>query len=160
MDYESELVRPLISENKVYAYITPEYVKDAGTPERFYKACEEQRNGIWKSRSLKNKQKAIFLDRDGTVNVLKGFLNRTEDFELLPNTAEAVKKINSSEYMAIIVTNQPVIARGECTINELEEIHKKMETLLGKSGAYVNDIFYCPHHPHKGYAGEVPELKI
>ena len=60
----------------------------------------------------------------------------------------------------IVITNQPVIARGEVTIPELQEIHNKMETLLGAEGAYLDDIYYCPHHPHKGYEGEVPELKI
>ncbi len=135
-------------------------MKDAGTPERFMKACEEQAKGVWNAKCLKNKQKAIFLDRDGTINVLKGFLTKAEDFELLPTVAEAIKKINSSEYLAIVVTNQPVIARGECTYEELEKIHNKLETLLGRKGAFINDLFFCPHHPHKGYKGEVPELKI
>jgi D,D-heptose 1,7-bisphosphate phosphatase len=159
-DFESQLVKPLMKDGKVYAYNTPEYVKDAGTPERFRKACEEKAKGVWSAKSLKNKQKAIFLDRDGTINVLKGFLKREDDFELLPGVAEAIKGINSSEYLAIVVTNQPVIARGECTFEELERIHKKLETLLGKEGAFLNDIFFCPHHPHKGYEGEVSELKI
>ena len=159
-DYEAQLVKPLMATGKVYAYNTPEYVKDAGTPERFMKACEEQAKGVWSAKCLKNKQKAIFLDRDGTINVLKGFLTKAEDFELLPTVAEAIKKINSSEYLAIVVTNQPVIARGECTYEELEKIHNKLETLLGRKGAFINDLFFCPHHPHKGYKGEVPELKI
>ena len=160
VDYEAELVKPLIVEEKVYAYNTPEYVKDAGTPERFYKACEEQKAGLWNAKSLKNRQKAIFMDRDGTINVLKGFLNRAEDFELLPGVADAIKLINSSEYLPIVITNQPVIARGECTFEELENIHKKLETELGKQGAFINDLFFCPHHPHKGYEGEIPELKF
>lgn len=159
-DFESQLVRPLMANGEVYAYNTPEYVKDAGTPERFRKACEEQTNGVWVAKSLKNKQKAVFLDRDGTINVLKGFLKKAEDFELLPNVAEAIKAINSSEYLAIVATNQPVIARGECTFEELEKIHTKLETLLGRQGAFINDLFYCPHHPHKGYEGEIPELKL
>lgn len=159
-EFESQLVRPLMANGEVYAYNTPEYVKDAGTPERFRKACEEQTNGVWVAKSLKNKQKAVFLDRDGTINVLKGFLKKAEDFELLPNVAEAIKAINSSEYLAIVATNQPVIARGECTFEELERIHTKLETLLGRQGAFINDLFYCPHHPHKGYEGELPELKI
>ena len=74
--------------------------------------------------------------------------------------AEAVRKINESGYLALVVTNQPVIARGEVSFEELEEIHNKMETLLGKGGAYLDAIYYCPHHPHKGYEGERPELKI
>ena len=159
-DFESQLVSPLMDKGTVYAYNTPEYVKDVGTPERFRKACEEQAGGVWTAKSLKNKQKAIFLDRDGTINVLKGFLRKAEDLELLPGVSEAIKRINSSEYLAIVATNQPVIARGECTFEELEFIHKKLETLLGKDGAFLNDIFFCPHHPHKGYEGEVPELKF
>ena len=74
--------------------------------------------------------------------------------------AEAIKKINSSGYLAIVVTNQPVIARGEVTFEQLEEIHNKMETLLGQEGASLDAIYFCPHHPDKGFVGEVPELKI
>jgi len=73
---------------------------------------------------------------------------------------EAIKKINASGYLAIVVTNQPVIARGEVMVPQLQEIHNKMETLLGYKGAYVDAIYYCPHHPHKGYAGEISELKF
>ena len=89
-----------------------------------------------------------------------GFLRNTDDFELIDGVAEAIKKINASGYLAIVVTNQPVIARGEVTVPQLQEIHNKMETLLGLEGAYVDAIYYCPHHPHKGYKGEIPELKI
>ena len=83
-----------------------------------------------------------------------------DEFELLPDVVDAIKRINSSGYLAIVVTNQPVIARGEVTYEELQEIHNKMETLLGVEGAYVDAIYYCPHHPHKGYEGEIPELKF
>ena len=102
----------------------------------------------------------MFLDRDGTINKYVGFLRDIDDFELLPGVAEAVRLINASGYLAIVVTNQPVIARGEVTVPQLQEIHNKMETLLGAEGAYLDAIYYCPHHPHKGYDGEVPELKI
>ena len=59
-----------------------------------------------------------------------------------------------------MVTNQPVIARGEVSINKLDEIHNKMETLLGEEGAYLDDVFYCPHHPTKGFQGELEKYKI
>lgn len=111
-------------------------------------------------KNLKNKQKAVFLDRDGTINEYVGFLRSTDEFVLLLGVAEAIKKINESGFLCIVVTNQPVIARGEVTADELDEIHNKMETLLGLEGCYVDAIYYCPHHPHKGYEGEVPELKI
>ena len=89
-----------------------------------------------------------------------GFLRNIDDFELIEGVAEAIKLINQSGYLAIVVTNQPVIARGEVTWEELNEIHKKMATLLGKEGAYVDGIYICPHHPDKGFEGERPEYKI
>ena len=104
--------------------------------------------------------KAFFLDRDGTINKYVGFLRNIDDFELIEGVSEVIKEINQSGYLAIVVTNQPVIARGEVTWDELNEIHKKMATLLGKDGAYVDAIYICPHHPDKGFEGERPEYKF
>ena len=158
--YEKDIVMPLIKSGKVYSYKSSEYAKDMGTPERYEQVKKDYSNGLPNNRNLKNKQKAIFLDRDGTINEYVGFLRNIDDLRLMDNVAEAIKMINSSEYLAIVVTNQPVIARGEVTTDELNDIHKKMETLLGNDGAYVDDLYYCPHHPDKGYKGEIPELKI
>lgn len=159
-NYEKDIIVPLINEGKVVSYKSSEYAKDMGTPERYRRVQEDYNSGICDAKNLANKQKAIFLDRDGTINEYVGFLRKEEDFKLIPGVSEAIKKINNSGYLAIVVTNQPVIARGEVTEEELEEIHKKMETLLGLDGAYINDIYYCPHHPDKGFEGEIPELKI
>ena len=82
------------------------------------------------------------------------------DMGYVKDTIEAVRKINESGYLAILATNQPVIARGEVTFDQLREIHNKLETLLGQEGAYLDAIYFCPHHPHKGYEGEIPELKF
>ncbi len=131
-----------------------------GTPERYEKVQRACKNGLLNARNLLNKQKAIFIDRDGTINKYIPFLNSIAEFELIPGVSDAIKKINESGYLAIVVTNQPVIARGELTIHELSEMHKKMETLLGLEGCYINDIFVCPHHPDKGFEGEVEALKI
>ena len=131
-----------------------------GTPERYEAVSRDFRNGIVSRKNLKNKQRAIFLDRDGVINKYVGFLRRIDDFELLDGAADAIKQINKSGYLAVVVTNQPVIARGEITVDELEEIHNKMETLLGAQGAYIDALYYCPHHPDKGFEGEVEELKI
>jgi mannose-1-phosphate guanylyltransferase / phosphomannomutase len=68
--------------------------------------------------------------------------------------------INESGYLAIVITNQPVVARGEISLEGLKEIHKKLETLLGKEGAYLDAIYFCPHYPESGFLGEVKELKI
>ena len=160
VDLEKELIAGLIPQGVVYAYKSTEYVKDMGTPDRLVAVTDDVRNGVVSGRSLKHKQRAIFLDRDGTINEYVGFLRDIEEFKLLPSVPEAIAKINASPFLAIVATNQPVIARGEVTFSQLDEIHKKMETELGKAGAYLDDIFFCPHHPHKGYEGEIPGLKI
>ncbi len=160
VDLDRKLLKPLSGTGRMYVYDSPEYVKDMGTPERFYAVCKDYEDGIVKAKNLTNKQKAIFLDRDGTINEYVGFLRNIEEFQLMDGVIEAIKKINASGYLAIVVTNQPVIARGEVTYDELNEIHNKMETLLGAEGAYLDGLYYCPHHPHKGYEGEIPELKF
>ena len=160
VDLDRQLLKPLAGTGKMFVYDSPEYVKDMGTPERYRSVCAAFREGRVQARNLRNKQKAVFLDRDGTINKYVGFLRDIDDFELLPGVAEAIRKINESGYLAIVVTNQPVIARGEVTFEELEQIHNKMETLLGQEGAYVDGIYFCPHHPHKGYEGEIPGLKM
>ena len=160
IDLDRQLLKPLAGTGKMYCYDSPEYVKDMGTPERYEGVCRDYAAGLVRTRNLRNKQRAIFLDRDGTINRYVGFLRDVGQFELLPGAAEAIRRINASGYLAIVVTNQPVIARGEVTREQLREIHDKMETLLGREGAYVDAIYYCPHHPHRGYPGEVAELKI
>ena len=160
VDLDREVLKPLIPTGELYVYDSPEYVKDMGTPDRFFAVTEDIRSGKVHAKNLSNPQKCVFLDRDGTLNRYVGFLRNIEELELLPGVAEAVRKINESGYLAIVVTNQPVIARGEVTVEALQEIHNKLETLLGQEGAYVDAIYYCPHHPHKGYEGEIPELKI
>ncbi len=160
VDLDRQLLKPLANTGKMFVYDSPEYVKDMGTPDRYYSVCEDVKKGIVKRRNLCNKQKAIFLDRDGTINKYVGFLRDINQFELIDGVTEAIKKINHSDYLCIVITNQPVIARGEVTLEELDEIHNKMQTLLGNDGAYIDALYYCPHHPDKGFKGEVPELKI
>ena len=160
IDLDRHLLKPLAGSGKMFCYDSPEYVKDMGTPERFEAVSRDFESGKVFAGNLRNKQKAIFLDRDGTINKYKGFLRSVDDFELLPTASEAIRLINRSGYLAIVVTNQPVIARGEVTFAQLNEIHNKMETLLGRDGAYLDAIYFCPHHPDKGYGGEISELKI
>jgi len=160
IDLDRQLLKPLAGTGKMFCYDSPEYVKDMGTPDRYKSVCKDFHSGLIQTKNLKNKQKAVFLDRDGTINKYVGFLRSGTDFELIPKVAAAIKRINASGYLAIVVTNQPVIARGEVSFNELEEIHNKMETILGAEGAYLDAIYFCPHHPHKGYVGERLELKI
>ena len=160
VDLDRQLLKPLAGSGKMFCYDSPEYVKDMGTPDRFHQVEEDFKAGRVSAKNLSNKQKAVFLDRDGTINKYVGFLRNINDFELINGVSEAIKRINASGYLAIVITNQPVIARGEVTYEELNEIHNKMETLLGNEGAYLDAIYYCPHHPDSGFVGEVKELKI
>lgn len=160
VDLDRQILKPLCGTSTMFCYDSPEYVKDMGTPERFRSVERDFMAGVVQAKNLSNKQKAIFLDRDGTINKYVGFLRSPEELELTDDAAEAIMLINASGYLAVVVTNQPVIARGEVTWDELNEIHNKLETELGKQGAYLDGIYFCPHHPHKGYEGEIPELKV
>jgi D,D-heptose 1,7-bisphosphate phosphatase len=159
-DLDRDILKPLMGEGTLFAYDSPEYVKDMGTPERFHEVEGDLLKGKVAGKNLSKKQRALFVDRDGTINRYAGFLRDIEQFELLDDTVETIKKANKAGLLVIVVTNQPVIARGEVTWEQLREIHNKMETLLGRRGAYVDDIFICPHHPDKGFPGERTEYKI
>lgn len=95
---------------------------------------------------MKNSTKAIFFDRDGTLNVDVKYLHRVKDFIWIEGAREAVKFCNDSGRLAIIVTNQSGIARGYYDATAVFEIHSWMQKELGKIGAHLDDIFYCPHH--------------
>ena len=160
-DFGKHIFPKIIKEGeKVYAYKTPEYIKDIGTLDRLGKAEGDFVSGKISRLNKNNKRKAVFLDRDGVINIEKGNLSNIDEFELLDSVEEAVKKINKSEFLAVLITNQPVIAKGMLSEGGLLQIHKKMETLLGNKRAYLDEIYFCPHHPDKGFDGEVKELKI
>ena len=159
VDLDRQIIRPLIGKRKVVAYDSSEYVKDIGTPERLEQARQDYEKGVIAAKYLKRKQRAVFLDRDGVINRYVGFLTDISDFELIPGAAEAISLLNRAGLLVVVVTNQPVIARGDITIEQLEMIHCKMETLLGEMGAYVDGIYFCPHHPDAGFKGEIKELK-
>lgn len=141
-------------------YRTPEYIKDMGTADRFEAVKNDFLTGKVARLNKQNKRPCIFLDRDGVINRDMDSMPLCKDFELLDGVAEAIKAINKSDYLSVVVTNQPMIAKGFVSFEEVENTHKKMETLLGEQHAYLNGIYYCPHHPEKGFEGEVPELKI
>ncbi len=159
-DLDRDLLAPAALPGDVYAYRCTEYVRDAGTPARHAAAERDLAAGRVEARRLTVPQRAVFLDRDGTLNVKNGFITSPEQLTLLPGAAAAVRAINQKGWLAVLATNQPVIARGECTEETLRSIHNRLETLLGAEGAYLDAIYYCPHHPDGGYPGEVKELKI
>jgi D,D-heptose 1,7-bisphosphate phosphatase len=161
LNFEKDLVIAALRAGRtVLAYNTSEYIRDMGTPDRWQGVGKDLELGLPAARSLVRKQKAIFLDRDGVLNVYKGLITKPEDLVLEDGAIEAVKLINRSTYLAIVITNQPQIAKGLCSIEQLNEIHKQLDTHLGDNAAKLDDIFFCPHHPESGFPGEVRELKI
>jgi D,D-heptose 1,7-bisphosphate phosphatase len=159
-DLESDLIVPLIPTGCVFGYRTSEYIRDMGTPDRFKLIQEHISSGIVNKKSTLRKQKAIFLDRDGTLNKHVGFVSRPEDLQLLEEAYPALEMINKSDYLAIVITNQSAVARNLCSLEDLEEIHRKMEVDLGQRRVYIDDLYYCPHHPDKGYPEENVQYKI
>ncbi len=160
-DIEKDILPLLLkSKEKIFAYNTPEYFKDIGTPDRLVKTRADYASGKIKKLNLENKRKAVFLDRDGVINKEVDQLSKIKDLKVYSFSAKAIKEINNSDYLTILVTNQPMIAKGFMTEADLNEMHKKLETELGLRGAKLDAIYYCPHHPEKGFVGERPELKI
>ena len=145
---------------KLLGYNSPEFVKDIGTPARYDKISAQFAAGIVQRSSLATSQRAVFLDRDGTLIPDKDCLRSADGLELLPGVAGAVHELNHNGWRTVVVTNQPVIAKGFCDEAGLQKIHNKLETLLGREHAFLDRIYFCPHHPEKGFPGERPELKI
>ena len=107
------------------------------------------------SAFLKNGQKrkrriAVFLDRDGTINEEVGYLSRTEDLRLIPGAVEGLRLLNQHALKAVIVSNQSGVARGYISVGQVREIHGRLEELLEEKGAYLDGIYFCPHHPEIG----------
>jgi len=150
----------IIRGEKLYVYRTSEYIKDVGTPNRYGEVEKDLESGKVYCRNLKNKQQAIFLDRDGVINKEVNLLHKLKQLKLINKAADAIKRLNGSDYLVIVITNQPVVARGFCTEEDIRKIHEKLETLLGKQGAFIDRIYYCPHHPDKGYPNENKKYKI
>lgn len=94
--------------------------------------------------------KAIFLDRDGTINIEKNYIYRPEDFEFLPGAVNAIKSMNAMGYKVIVVTNQSGIARGYYTEADLHHLHDFINQQLSMEGARIDAFYYCPHHPLQG----------
>ena len=159
-DFGKDIFPDLVNTVKMFGYNTSEYLKDMGTPDRLEKVTNDLLSGKIAARNLRHKQRAIFLDRDGVLNIDREYIASPNDLVLFPFTAEAVKKINGTRFLAIVVTNQPVVARNQCTEAELQIIHNKLDTELGVHHALLDAIYYCPHHPDKGYPDENPVYKI
>lgn len=162
MDFGKNLFPAMLKRGaRLLGYNSPEFIKDIGTPARYDWVCAQYEAGIVQRSSLQTPQRVVFLDRDGTLvkEVSAQGLYRIDDLELLPGVPEAIHELNQAGLRAVLITNQPVIAKGLCTEADLQQIHNKLETLLGREHAFLDRIYFCPHHPERGFAGERAELK-
>lgn len=159
-DFGREVFPRIFSDIKMYGYNTTEYLKDMGTPDRLEKVEQDYVKGKVERRNLKHRQKAIFLDRDGVINPDKHLIYRQEQMELYPFTSEAIKKINNSDYLCLVATNQSVVARNLVSEDGLRKVHDKLDTLLGNEHAKIDELYYCPHHPDGGFPEENKAYKI
>ena len=161
VDLENEILFAKCGKDAdIFGYVSTEYIKDAGTVDRVERVQSDIRDGVIRAKNLSKPQKCVFLDRDGVLNKHVGLLYNPDQLELEDSAIKAVAKLNASEYLTVVITNQPVVARGLCDIKDVENIHNKLQTLLGENHVYLDDMFYCPHHPDKGYPEENPEYKI
>ena len=160
-DLAKNVFPQLLAAGRVLAgHETVEYIKDMGTPERLDCVERDIARGVPERLSLRHLRSCVFIDRDGTLNEEVDHLTRVDQVRLYDGAAAAVRRLNRSGTLAVVVTNQPVIARGELTTAGLDAIHARLDALLGAEGAYLDRLYYCPHHPQRGFAGEVPSLKI
>ncbi len=159
-NFDNDVVAPCVGTGRVFSYKSAEYVFDVGTPERIEKAEHDLKNLFVEKSHFDNPHKAVFVDRDGTINKYKGYINRPEQIELIDGAARAINLFHEKGYLVIVITNQPVVARGDCSLDELDSIHHRLEYLLSKEGAYLDGIYFCPHHPDSGFAGENMKYKI
>jgi histidinol-phosphate phosphatase family protein len=161
LDLVHDLIGSAIETGRhVQAYSTCEYLKDLGTRARYEAVLADERSGRIRRAHRSHRRAAAFLDRDGTLNRAVGHVRRPDQLELCAGAAAAVRQLNQAGVLVVVVTNQPVLARGECDERALAAIHARLETVLAEEGAYLDAIYVCPHHPDGGYPGEVGELKI
>jgi histidinol-phosphate phosphatase family protein len=145
---------------RLLAYRTSEYLKDMGTAARRTRVEDDLRSGVPGLMRRSAQRPAVLLDRDGVLVEEVPYLSRSEDLLLIPGAAEALRRLNRANVLAACVTNQPVVARGEIDEEMLCTIHRRLEGLVGKEGAWLDGVFVCPHHPHRGFPGERTDLKI
>ena len=161
LDFGKDLFPRMLSAGvRLRGYASPEYIKDAGTPARLDRVRRAYAGGAVARAALNQPQRAVLIDRDGTLNRDVGHLRLAEDLEVFPFVGPALRQLNEAEWRTVIVTNQPVLARGEGDESELRRIHHRLDSEVARDHAYFDRLYYCPHHPDAGFPGEVTALKI
>lgn len=154
-DVFKNLIPNMISNNfRVGATFHQGLIRDVGTPDRLDSISE----GLLMNCKL-SPSKGVFFDRDGTLNVPNGHINSILQINLYPDTSKILSSALKLFNVTGIITNQPVIARGEATKEEVQQINSYLLKLAGIEDESKIVFKVCPHHPDKGFTGEIPELK-
>ena len=147
---------------RIGAYNTPEYLRDVGSSARHALAEHDLAAGLVEKLNRAHLRPAIFFDCDGVLNDEPGLHGavRPDDVKLIPGAGTAVRRAREAGRLAVGVTNRPQVAKGMVTFEGLGHILGRLEALLAAEGGVLDRIYFCPHHPEPGFAGEVRELKI
>lgn len=152
----------LAADMRVAVYNTPEYLRDVGSPARHAMAERDLAARLPEALNARHKRAAIFFDVDGVLNIepgTKGALS-PDDVTLIPGAGEAVRKVREARQLAVAITNRPQVARGDISFDDLDRIFGRIEALLAEAGGVLDRVYFCPHHPDRGFPGEVASLKI
>lgn len=155
-DFDRELLPTLVQKGRRFkGFRNYGFVKDMGTPSRLLSIGE-----ILPQLSKGASRPALFIDRDGTINIPKGHISSWKEIELYDDAIRLIKRFNEARYWVLVITNQPVIARGNATFLEMQQINSRIDQILANHNAYIDEYFVCPHHPDFGYEGEIASLKV
>ena len=156
------LPRLVATRERIAAYNTPEYIRDVGTEKRHATAARDLATGTVAALNIRNKRPAIFFDVDGVLNEEPGTQGalKPDDVTLIAGAGAAVADAHAAQYLTVAITNRPQVARGDITFDDLDGILGRLEALLAERGGVLDRIYVCPHHPDRGFPGEVTALKI
>ena len=146
--------------NKIYCYNTPDFIKDSGTQGRMKYLKEALRNKKIYNLNYKQKRGCIFFDRDGVINYEYPNEKYHNPLNICNGVFESLSLLNKFNILSIVITNQPAVAKGFLREKKLNTLHDKLLNFFSNNNCYLNDIFYCPHHPDRGFKGEVIKYKI
>lgn len=156
MDLTKELVPYLLSKKiEIFSYKSSNFIKDMGTPRRLKEVSSKL-----KSNLLNTCKTTIFFDRDGVIIENVDNLSQLNSIKFINGYRGALKKVKSNNALSFLVTNQPSIAKGFVTEEQVHKIHNYIEQHLGQNGLFFDDIKFCPHHPENGFKNEISNLKI
>lgn len=160
-DFTKDLLKKILKQKKkVFAYNSREYIKDVGTIDRIKQARKDININKFKFGNYNKKRPAIFLDKDGVIVKLKKNNHYQNNKNIYNKSFKALSKINNSEFLCVMITNQPAVAKGIISVNNLKKDLQKLEVTFGLKNLYFDRVYFCPHHPKKGFKGENKKYKI